>query len=294
VNPGAASGPQPGPALVRWLDPADPPDEAEVGGKLGRLAGLARAGFAVPAGFAVTVAAHRAGAGPVRAAVTGAYRRLGDLRGEREPLVAVRSSAAGEDGPAASFAGGFDTVLGVRGGDAVLAAVRQCWDSLDSARARAYRIERNLAVTPMAVGVMELVPAYCSGVAFSAHPVTGRRDRMVIEANFGWGEAVVRGAVVPDHLEVSRPDGRVVRRMVGHKTVRSELDPAGGTVLAPMPAELRDRPVLGDAAVGTLAVAVAEAERLIGGPADVEWVFDGPPPAGRLWIVQARPITAGL
>lgn len=283
------------PALVAWLDPHDPPGAAVVGGKLSRLARLARAGLAVPAGFAVTDAAYRAGAGErVRAAVTDAYGRLCRLRGRSDLAVAVRSSAMGEDGVAASFAGGFDTVLGVRGAEAVLAAIQRCWTSLHSPRAEAYRRDRGVEVTPIAVGVMELVPAYCSGVAFSAHPVSGRRDRMVVEANFGWGEAVVQGAVVPDHLELSRPDGLVVRRVVAHKTVRSELDPAGGTVLAPMPPDLRDRPVLDEAALAVLTATVAEVERVSGGPVDVEWVFDGPAPAGRLWIVQARPITAGL
>ncbi|BCB89508.1 PEP/pyruvate-binding domain-containing protein [Phytohabitans suffuscus] len=314
-----------------------PAAPGEVGGKLSALAGLRRAGFAVPAGYAVTVAAFRCQlaatglqeladrvvaalrrdsdrtgdevglelaarlrqalatapvAGPVRDAIAAAHRRL--RAGRADPPVAVRSSAVDEDGAAASFAGVFDTVLGVRGTGAVVEAVRECWAGLYAPRALAYR-RRRAADLPMAVGVQELVPARCSGVAFSAHPVTGRRDRVVIEANWGWGEAVVQGSVTPDHVEVDTGTGvagRVVRHVVAHKAVMSGPDPDGGRIrTVPVPAALADRPVLDEAQIMEIATTVRRVERHTGRPVDVEWVLDGARPA-RLWIVQARPITA--
>ncbi|WP_432842187.1 PEP/pyruvate-binding domain-containing protein [Dactylosporangium sp. CA-092794] len=320
--------------LVVGLD--EPAPAGVVGGKLSGLAGLRRAGFAVPAGYAVTVPAYRrhlaetgldelagrvgaalraddeaaleaaAGrlreafaatpvAGPVRDAVAAAYRALCEERGRDGLPVAVRSSAVGEDGGAASFAGVFDTVLGVHGADAVVEAVRGCWASLYAPRALAYRRRRAAGAVdmPMAVGVLELVPARCSGIAFSAHPVTARRDRVLIEANWGWGEAVVQGLVTPDHVEVDTVGGRVERHDVAHKTVMSGPDPAGGPIrTVPVPEPLRNRPVLNEAQIMAVAAAVRRVERHEGRPVDVEWVLDDARPAGRLWIVQARPITA--
>ena len=96
---------------------------------------------------------------------------------------------------------------------------------------------------PMAVGVIELIHARASGVAFSAHPVTGKTDRVVIETSWGWGEAVVQGLVTPDHAEVGKADGRVLKYQVADKTVVSAFDYAVGRVVeTEMPARLVSRP----------------------------------------------------
>ena len=133
----------------------------------------------------------------------------------------------------ASFAGIFDTYLGVSGPDRVLNAVRQCWASLFSTRAVACRLRAGThhRDMPMAVGVIELIHARASGVAFSAHPVTGKTDRIVIETSWGWGEAVVQGLVTPDHIEVGKADGRVLKYQVADKTVVSAFDYAVGRVV---------------------------------------------------------------
>ena len=206
--------------------------------------------------------------------------------------VAVRSSAWGEDSAAASFAGVFESYLGVSGAERVTEAVRACWASLFDARALAYRVEHGLdhRAARMAVGVAELVEARSSGVAFSVHPRTGKRDRVVIEANWGWGGALVQGLVVPDRVEVDRDDGRVLRRDVTRKEVISAFDEAAGMVAEmPMPPGLRDRAVLDDEQIGQIVAAVLAVEAHYGHPVDVEWVLDrsgGPP-----WVVQARPVT---
>ena len=209
--------------------------------------------------------------------------------------VAVRSSATGEDAADASFAGIFDTYLGVSGIERVLQAVRDCWGSLFTGRALAYRLRRGISHhdMPIAVGVIELIHARASGVAFSIHPVTGKTDRIVIETSWGWGEAIVQGIVDPDHVEVGKADSRVLRYDVAHKAVVSAFDFAVGAVTEiEMPAKLADRRVLDDEQVGAVAAAVRSIEAHYGHPVDVEWVVSRHRRAGDpVCIVQTRPVT---
>jgi pyruvate,water dikinase len=208
---------------------------------------------------------------------------------------AVRSSAIGEDSGTASFAGIFDSYLGVSGPDRVIDAVRACWASLFSARAVSYRLRAGLhyADMPMAVGVVELIHARASGVAFSVHPVTGKTDRVVIETNWGWGEAVVQGLVTPDHIEVGKADGRILKYQVADKTVVSAFDYAAGRVVeTEMPARLVSQRVLDDEQITAITDAVLAVERHYGYPVDVEWVLDRHRRDGEpVCVVQARPVT---
>jgi len=208
---------------------------------------------------------------------------------------AVRSSAIGEDSGTASFAGIFDTFLGVSGQDRVLAAIRKCWASLFSTRAVTYRLRAGTGHQdmPMAVGVIELIHARASGVAFSAHPVTGKTDRIVIETSWGWGEAVVQGLVTPDHIEVGKADGRILSHQVAAKKVVSAFDYAAGQVVEiDMPARLVDRQVLDDEQIAAVVDAVLAVERHYGYPVDVEWVLDRHRrPGDPVCVVQARPVT---
>jgi pyruvate,water dikinase len=209
---------------------------------------------------------------------------------------AVRSSATGEDSDDASFAGIFDTYLGVSGPGRILDAVRACWGSLFTERALDYRHRRGIShhEMPIAVGVIELIHARASGVAFSIHPVTGKSDRIVIEGNWGWGEAVVQGLVTPDHIEIGKSDGRVLRYDVASKKIVSAFDYAAGRVVeTDMPARLVDRRVLDDEQTAAVAEAVAAIEKHYGFPVDVEWVLDRHRRAGEpICIVQVRPVTA--
>jgi pyruvate, water dikinase len=135
------------------------------------------------------------------------------------------------------------------------------------------------------------VEARSSGVAFSLHPLTGRSDRVVIEANWGWGGAVVQGQVVPDHVEVAKDDRRVLRYDVAAKHVVSAFDRRAGTVTEmPMPPRLRDRPVLDQEQIGQVTTAVLAVERHYGHPVDVEWVI-GRRRGAPVSVVQARPVT---
>ncbi len=224
-----------------------------------------------------------------------AYEELSSRCFDINVPTAVRSSAIGEDSGTASFAGIFDSYLGVSGPDRVLDAVRQCWASLFNARAVAYRLRSGTSHRdmPMAVGVIELIHARASGVAFSAHPVTGKTDRIVIETSWGWGEAVVQGLVTPDHAEVGKADGRILDYQVAAKKVVSNFDYAIGRVIeTEMPARLVNRRVLDDEQVAAVVDAVRAVERHYGYPVDVEWVLDRHRRPGEpICVVQARPVT---
>jgi pyruvate,water dikinase len=182
-------------------------------------------------------------------------------------LVAVRSSAVSEDGHTASFAGQQESYLNVRGGDAVLRRVQECWASFFSPRALFYRAQKAvLGDTRMAVVVQEMVQADKSGVMFTVDPVRNRRDCMVIEGAPGLGEAIVSGEVTPDHYVVSRDDAAIVDMFI--------------------PDEERGRVLTGGELNGLRDLGL-RLEAFFGSPQDVEWCIRG----GSLMLLQSRPIT---
>jgi pyruvate, water dikinase len=195
--------------------------------------------------------------------ILAAYAALGQSLGEANPQVAVRSSAVGEDAKDASFAGQFETYLGVSGPEALFSMCARSGRAFFGARAILYRLRRGLdvATTPMAVVVLELIKARAAGVAFSLDPLTGKRDRIVIEGNFGFGESVVQGVVTPDRVVVDKEDSRVMTRAVADETVISVFDAGAGLVVEqPMPDAMRNQPVLTEAAAQAIAAAVRSVE----------------------------------
>lgn len=261
------------------------------GPKMGRLGELIRQGIDVPSGFVVTPTAYQlSGEGmseALAAEIAGAYKRL--CGGTDKPVV-VRSSAVDEDGAKASFAGIYESFLGIRGSEQVVEAVEACWAGLHSERAVAYR-ERLGSIHPdpaMAVGVMLMVPARCSGVAFTVDPVTGRDDRLVIEGSWGFGEPVVQGVVTPDRIEVA-DDGRVLRYETGDKKIALVYNEDRRMQHVELPTDrARTAALTTDEAVG-LAERVRAVADLVHQPVDCEWVIDE---EGRVWIVQWRSVTA--
>ena len=242
-------------------------DRPTAGGKGANLGELIRAGVRVPPGFVITTDAHAAAGpdGPIPAAIEQAIlTAYADLSGGP---VAVRSSATAEDLPGAAFAGQQDTFLDVEGESALLDAVQRCWASLWSDRAVAYRERRGIddATVRMAVVVQRMVPAEVAGVAFTANPVTGARNEIVVDAGLGLGEAVVSGEVTADHLVVDR------RRQ--HRP-----SPLSGPALSR----------LGATGVRDLVAVAERIEQHFGPPQDIEWAYA----EQILWIVQARPMTA--
>jgi pyruvate,water dikinase len=218
-------------------------------------------------------------------------RSYADLAGEdgvREPaLVAVRSSATSEDSASASFAGQHDTFLGVLGEDKVADRVRECWASLWTPQAVAYRIRQGFdhLDTRIAVVVQTMVDADAAGVAFTANPVTGNRDELLVSAGYGLGEAIVSGLITPDTYTLTR-DGRAVQRVVGSKKVRVRIVP-GGTTEEPVSAARQQASCLQDDELARLAELATRVEQHFGRPQDIEWALAG----GKLFLLQSRPIT---
>ena len=205
--------------------------------------------------------------------------------------VAVRSSATAEDLPFASFAGQQDTFLNVIGLEALLLAVRKCWASLWTERAVNYRASNGIdhSTVGLAVVVQEMVDAEAAGVLFTANPISGRRNEAVIDASPGLGEAVVSGAVNPDHFVVDSRSGRILERRVGDKRVVIRPVEGGGTErLETGELEAGAMPCLEDGQVVALADLGRLVEEHFGSPQDIEWAIghDGKP-----WLTQARPIT---
>ncbi|HEX2073675.1 MAG TPA: PEP/pyruvate-binding domain-containing protein [Geodermatophilus sp.] len=284
-------------------------DLALAGGKGANLGELVRAGFPVPDGFVVSteayaaVVAHAGLAGALtaadsdggavlraafgaaaipedlRSAILSAYAELGG------GPVAVRSSATAEDLPGAAFAGQQDTYLNVIGPDALLDAVRRCWGSLWTERAIAYRARRDIDPAGVRIGVIvqRMVPAEFAGVLFTADPVSGDRDEVVVDASTGLGEAVVSGLVTPDHY-VLDGDGLVRERRPGRREVVVRAAAEGGVVHR-SEQEHRELP---DAVLAELTRLGRAVAAHFARPQDIEWAYAD----DRLWLLQARPMTA--
>jgi pyruvate, water dikinase len=290
---------------------------ARAGGKGASLARMTGLGLPVPEGFVIPVdtlasvvdaAALRAAlpdhdraqaivaAAEVPDEVAEAYEALGDSPPAENrpanaavgdsPPVAVRSSACAEDSETASYAGQQETYLHVRGADAVCDRVRDCWGSFFSERAIFYRRQKgSLDDLGMAVVVQRMVRSDVAGVLFTCDPVRGRRDRMVVEAVFGLGEAAVSGQVTPDHYILKR-DGSVRKAQVSQQPIAIVPADDGGVEER----ELGDagaEQTLGEEHLRALARIGDDLEQRLGGPQDIEWALEG----GEIYVLQARPVT---
>jgi phosphoenolpyruvate synthase/pyruvate phosphate dikinase len=260
------------------LQDGPPGDAALVGGKARGLADLIGLGLPVPPAAVLTTEAHErfrehgALAESDRLALVAAVEELG------EPL-AVRSSAADEDAGDRSAAGQYESVMGLRGAEAVMAAVEHCWRAAESGRARTYRQGSPPSV---ALVLQREVAADRAGIAFSVDPVTGADAAVVIEAVFGHGHGAVGGEVAPDRYRIERGSGLVNAR-VSDKTGAAD----GSGNVHPLRAERRTARTLRDDEARAVAGLVTAAERGLGGPVDIEFCFA----RGELWAVQCRPIT---
>src|SRR6266702_559987 len=295
-----------------------------VGGKAANLGELIKTVLPVPDGFCITTVAYerasqQAGLEPIlyelattnsgdsarleqcaaaaRAALLAVTIPPDIVEAIREaypaPLpVAVRSSATAEDLPFASFAGQQETYLNVIEIDAVLNAVRRCWASLWTDRAVSYRESNHIDARSvrLAVVVQQMVNATVAGVLFTANPLTGRRHQAVIDANPGLGEAVVSGAVNPDHFVVNAASGEVIERHLGEKQLLIRALAGGGTEHIELEEQSKVSS-LTDEQIVALAKLGMEVEAHFGTPQDIEWAIDD---EGKLWLTQARPITTLL
>ncbi|MEB3981531.1 phosphoenolpyruvate synthase [Mycobacterium sp. 663a-19] len=301
-------------------------DSEEAGGKGANMGELVAAGLPVPPGFVLMRSSYLASmqAGGVDAELAALHRealaqvdnsaRLAELCQRMRKLVkeaglsedvrdqlldsygalgpdcvvAVRSSATGEDGRDASFAGMNQTVTNVVGEDALIDAVKTCWASLFSPRVITYRASRGFGADPaMAVVVQQMIASEQSGVAFTTDPSTKEASHIVIEAAQGLGEVVVSGKVQPDTYVVDKKTLEVLDVKVGYQAFKIVRGPDGHDAVVDLsPAEAEAR-VLDDTSLRRIAELAIAVEAHHGCPQDVEWAIAD----GKTWLVQARPIT---
>jgi pyruvate,water dikinase len=272
-------------------------DEPRFGGKSASLGELLGAGLRVPPGFALAAAAQRADGvvdDALRAEIARQYAALAAGAELEDPPVAVRSSAIGEDSAEATFAGQQETILWVRGLDAVCEAVQTCWASLYSETAVAYRAQMGGDGEPaMGVTIQLMVDSLISGVMFTCNPISGDPSMVAINASWGLGLAIVGGEVTPDDYLVSRVTGEVVRQQIAHKHVEYVPDPgAPRTILREVEPERADAPTLDTEAFGALLELARAAHAHFGSHQDIEWAIarTGTLPEN-LFVLQSRPVT---
>lgn len=278
---------------IVWLDDPRTASTSDVGAKTANLSRLARL-HRIPPGFCLPDAARllngeagRVGSA-LRASIADAYDTLAERSGVPLPAVAVRSSAIDEDGPTASFAGQHETFLNVRGVDDICAAVERCWASAGTEQVLAYRRRHDLSVDRIRVAVLvqQLVPADVSAIMFTANPVSGARDELLLNATWGLGESLAGGTVTPDSWVVRKAGGAVIREDIGTKR-RMTVPTADGVREIDVPRLLRQIPSLAPEQVAQATQLGIALEQHFGRPVDVECSFA----AGILYLLQCRPIT---
>ena len=299
--------------------------EPQVGPKALSLMRLSRAGLSVPAGFCVTAAVFREHI--ERNNLTGHIKSAADELAKSSPKaknavlsnlrhaiveaplsettrlkienhyltlgsdhVAVRSSGTAEDLPDHSFAGQYDTYLGISDLKGCFEAIKKCWASLWTRRAYEYRQINGLdhLKINMAVIVQSLIVADTSGVTFTADPVTGRRGSIVIEACFGLGEALVSGKVTPDRFVVNKRDIKLLSQTISEKKIECTLDHNGSVKEKAVPTESSTICCLDKKHVKRLAKFARKIEAKFGQPQDIEWAIC----RKKIFFLQSRPITA--
>lgn len=225
-----------------------------VGGKALGLSRLIKHQLRVPSGFVIV----NASLNQLPHDIKQAYQRIGASN------VAVRSSALGEDAADISFAGQYDTILNVKGMEALNIAINDCIASLETDRALSYQQEWQTDKTTMNVVVQQMVDAQFAGVVFTADPVSGRHDHLVIDVVEGLGESLVSGTANSDHYVLDNNNNMVDEVCVGSEKLLSH------------------------AYIQQLANEARNAAILLGEPLDLEWAIDKD---GILYWLQARPIT---
>lgn len=303
----------------------------EAGGKGANLGELIHAGIPVPPGFVVTANAYRAHLEasklqdhiarrlenlkeqditgileasedisawieetpmpmPVQEDVSRAFESLGL---DENLSVAVRSSATAEDLPNASFAGQHDTFLGIYGKNAVLKYVKKCWLSLWTSQAIAYRISMGFEhlKVDLAVVVQAMIASEAAGVMFTANPVSGNCDEILVSAGYGLGEAVVSGLITPDTFIMTK-EGSIKQKVLGSKEYKIMLTEKGtitekSTITEECSKEERESYCIWSNELQQLVNLANLVEKHYGSPMDTEWGLS----KGKVYLLQARPIT---
>lgn len=220
-----------------------------------------------------------------------AYADLADKMDQKDPFVAIRSSATAEDLPDASFAGQQESYLNIKGGDDVVNRVQQCYASLFTDRATYYRHKQQFPYEKVALSaaVQMMVFSKASGIMFSVDVSNGDDSKITIDGIRGLGEYIVLGKVTPNHFVIDKKAQKIVERNVVKQTIQLTRVADGGTKEEAVPEELQDKQVLTDEQVLELAGYAKKIEEHYGCYMDMEYALDVN--TNRLWIVQARPET---
>ncbi len=310
--------------VVRRIESIVPRKAHAFGGKAKNLAALARAGFPVPAAYALEARAadlffasalptdaqpaallrgpvaperlaelaERAREAPIPDAIGVVLREAFDaLMGEGAIALAVRSSSTREDEQAQSAAGVHETILGVRTEEELTAAVRACWLSAITPQALSYL--RNAPIEPdarLGVGVVlqAMVPAEVAGAMFTVNPLSGDPGEMVVNASYGLGNLVLDGRVSPDTYRIDKASGWVRDRVLGEKAVRARWAPDEGVREEPVGDDDRAREALSEDLLEALVELGRRVEDHFDDARDIEWAAAG----GTIYLLQARPVTA--
>ena len=241
-----------------------------IGGKASSLTRLYQHNFPVPDGFVMTTDFFNSFSKENKPIIFSNQdmKTINQYINDCSPrdLVAVRSSASVEDSSNKSYAGQFDSFLNVKK-DEVSEMVKKCWSSIRNIRAQRYAQVKNTDLK-MAVIVQKMITPEVSGVAFSANPVNGDKDSIVIEAVLGSNESLVQGAITPDLYIVGE----------NFKILDKKIVPQAGN----------HQQKLSDSQISEVARLVADVRRFFNTEVDVEWAIEN----GKLFILQSRPITA--
>lgn len=224
-------------------------------------------------------------------AIRVAYEELGEKMNDKDPFVAVRSSATAEDLPDASFAGQQDTYLNVKGADVVIQKIKECYASTFTDRATYYREKQGYDHMTVALSatVQMMVFSKAAGVMFTVDLVSGSDDSIIIEASYGLGEYVVQGTVTPDNFTVDKNTLEIKKRIINDKPIKLIRKPEGDVVEEVVPAEERKAQAITDEQVKELATYAKAIEKHYGCYMDMEWGVDERD--NKVWLLQARPET---
>lgn len=309
------------PRVLKRIESVVPRRASGYGGKARSLAALARAGFPVPAAYAMPgwvgdsfyssvldvadrprallrtphvsderlerIAERVRNATPPQDVVRAVNDALLAMRDEGATSFAVRSSATHEDQEGASAAGMHSTELNLSREDEVLDAIKTCWSSLFRPRVISYlrTFDEDFTVS-VGIVIQAMVPAEVSGVLFTANPLTGDSSETVINAAYGLGTQVVEGRVTPDTYRVDKETGQLRDRMLGSKAQQTVLESTGGVRDVEVPETEQKRAALDESQLLQLTDLAKRIESQFGDPRDVEWAIAGQ----QVYVLQARPI----
>lgn len=258
-----------------------------VGGKGASLGELIKIGVRVPPGFVITTDFDPGKLENEKNRILEVFDQL------HLKYVAVRSSATVEDGVDNSFAGQFETFLGINR-ENLIVKIKECFDSVNSLRVQVYSKSRGIDLNrvKVAVVIQEMLDSEVSGVCFTANPITGDKNQIMIEAGFGLGEAIVSGVITPDNYLVNKKTLDILEKDISRQEKMITWDSFAGTREIVTKEGWEEKQKLPDEFIEDLSRIALKIEEHYQKPVDIEWALAGEALEGSaIYILQSRPIT---